>query len=480
MAVFGEKISRYFEGLFGVEFLKRYEEYIDFPPETYIRNGIRDEETLLKELTLYDIGVEKIPDVTGAFRVTRGHELIGRTYSFILGHYYIQSLSSMIPPIALDPQPDEKILDMCAAPGSKTTQIALMMENRGALYANEPVISRTKSLVHNLEKMTVVNTGALNFRGELLSKMFNPEFDKILVDAPCSALGILNKKDEVDNWWNISNAEKLSATQYKLLVSALKMLKEGGEIIYSTCTMTIEENELVLDRLMKKFPVEIVECSLPVKSIPGFTTFGKEKLNSSLSLTHRIIPWEINSEGFFVAKLRKTGPTESPEKLIRKKRGLKLISHKDREIKESLNIVSDRFGIPRDIFSRFRYMKKSNDLFFINSDWEAPDPDIFMRIGTKLGIIDKNNYLHFHTQGTRIIGDYAKNEIFDIDDIDDLKAYLSGGIIRKKTDLPGKKFIRLNGEIIGAGTASDEGIKSQFPRSLRTQEIVYPEKINGD
>ena len=133
-------------------------------------------------------------------KVTEGSELTGKTLEHILGHYYVQSLSSMLPPIVLAPDKNDIVLDLCAAPGSKTTQLAELMHNDGTLIANEIQLSRLKALVHNIERMNIANVGVVHQKGELLSKAYGNYFDKILVDAPCSGLGIIQKKDEVTKW----------------------------------------------------------------------------------------------------------------------------------------------------------------------------------------------------------------------------------------------------------------------------------------
>ncbi|MCU0364422.1 MAG: hypothetical protein MUE93_01955 [Ignavibacteriaceae bacterium] len=136
----------------------------------------------------------------------------------------------------LSPTSTDLVLDLCSAPGSKTTQLAEMMDNKGILIVNELEIDRIKALVFNLDKMNFLNYGVLNSRGEILSKYYNSYFDKILVDAPCSGLGIIQKKNEVGKWWSIERVNNLVEIQNKLLVSAIKMLKVGGELVYSTCS----------------------------------------------------------------------------------------------------------------------------------------------------------------------------------------------------------------------------------------------------
>ncbi|TSA26803.1 MAG: RsmB/NOP family class I SAM-dependent RNA methyltransferase [Ignavibacteriales bacterium] len=307
-------ITDYIRTHFGEEFLINYKQYHNSQYKPYLRTSLLNDNYDLEErLKSYGINLQTIPNIKNAFRIISGEEVVSKTLEFILGKYYIQSLSSMIPALVLNPSSSDAVLDLCAAPGSKTTQLAELMNNRGTLIANEISVDRLKSLVFNVDKMSLVNVGILHGKGELLSKQFENRFDKILVDAPCSALGIVQKKGEVSNWWDQRKAEAMSDLQLRLLIAAIKMCKVGGEIVYSTCTLTLEENEMVINKVLNKYPVELEEMDLPVKSNEGYTKFGDETLSSELKKTRRIFPWEIESEGFFVGKLRKIDKTEPLE-----------------------------------------------------------------------------------------------------------------------------------------------------------------------
>ena len=307
MFTIGSNISEYILKHFGPEYLKKYSEYVEEDHSQYIRipNTFENPNEIVEGLKRYNIEVEKAEGIESAYRVIKGNELIGKTIEYTIGKYYIQSLSSMVPPLILNPTKDDRTLDLCAAPGSKSTQLSELMNYQGTLYSNEVSNSRIRVLVYNLDKMKCINMGIINYKGENLSKIYNNYFDKILVDAPCTALGVLQKKNEVNNWWEESKTELLANMQYKLLVSAIKMLKVGGQIVYSTCTLAIEENELVLNKILKNYPVELLPIELPIKSEDAILDFSGEKLNSQIKNAKRVIPWEVDSEGFFVAKIRK-------------------------------------------------------------------------------------------------------------------------------------------------------------------------------
>lgn len=476
MIELSQKIIDYILDNFGEDYLAKYKEYISNDYIPYLRFADLDihPQKLIDELSCYNIQLEPIENIPGSYKIVNGIENAGKTIEFTIGKYYIQSLSSMIPPLMLNPQPLDKVLDCCAAPGSKTTQLAELMHKRGTLIANEPNISRLKALAHNVDKMTSVNIGISKLKGELISKYLDGFFDKSLVDVPCSALGILQKKGEVSNWWNKNQVEKISSLQLKLLISAIKTLKVGGEIVYSTCTLTLEENELVINKVLEKYPVELVEINLPVKSVEGFTKYKTSKLNPNLSKTRRIIPWEINSEGFFVAKLRKIAKTESLQKFKFPNRGLKLINFTNNKIRKYIEELHHYFGIPLEVFKDFKYLIKNNNIFIINKDWDYPLIDLLIRTGIPLGNIDKKNLLRLHSHGAQILSSNISSNIIEIDNGNDLRNYFSGSVFVRNDESDGQKVIKYKDYVLGTAVVLQGKVKSQFPRSKRTHDILIP------
>src|SRR3989344_3304573 len=192
---------------------------------------------------------------------------LGNSVEHVLGYYYIQEIVSMLPPIALNPLPGELVLDLCASPGSKTTQIAAAMQNQGTLIANDFKI------------------------------------DKILLDAPCSGEGTLRSSKKTFLMWNEKIIKKFSRQQKKMLAFALKCLKAGGTLVYSTCTHAPEENESVIDFALKNFPVKVESLSLPLKCRHGISSWEEESFSPEVEKACRIYPQDNDSEGFFLCKL---------------------------------------------------------------------------------------------------------------------------------------------------------------------------------
>jgi 16S rRNA (cytosine1407-C5)-methyltransferase len=228
------------------------------------------------------------------------------------GKIYIQNLSSMVPPLAMDLEPGQKVLDLAAAPGSKTSEIAALLHNTGEIVANDKSHERLYKLRAVLGQQGVTNVTVSQKPGEILWKWHPEYFDSVLVDAPCSMEGRITTEDP-DSYkdWSLKKIKVLSQLQKKLLRSAFSSVKVGGCVIYSTCTFSPEENEEVIDWLLTKEngAVEVKKIELPgLEFLPGLTEWRGRQFDTQLAKTGRITPTET-MEGFFIAKLRKTNST---------------------------------------------------------------------------------------------------------------------------------------------------------------------------
>jgi len=234
---------------------------------------------------------------------------LGKSKEHLLGYYYVQEISSMLPIIALSPKAGETLLDLCASPGSKTTQASAMMNNSGIIMANDNELGRIRILNANLERFGVTNTIVTKMDGVFLcsklKKKTNFKFDKILVDAPCSGEGTLRKSPKTLLQWNINFIKNLSHIQKRLVAEAIKILKVNGEMIYSTCTLAPEENEGIIQFLIENFDVEIQEIKLPLKSRCGICEWEGKKHAEEVKRACRIYPQDNDTDGFFLCKLKK-------------------------------------------------------------------------------------------------------------------------------------------------------------------------------
>jgi NOL1/NOP2/sun family putative RNA methylase len=232
---------------------------------------------------------------------------IGKRLEHFLGLVYVQGASSMVPPLVLGPKPGETVLDIAAAPGSKTTQMAAMMNNTGLLIANDASRGRVRGLIGNVDRAGCLNVAICRMDGIKLGRDLAGSCDRVLVDAPCSCEGIIRKTGSVLDRWSLRAIGKFARVQKGLIVAGYRALKPGGVMVYSTCTIAPEENEAVVAYLLGKFPDAVL---LPVEltgfrmrlALPGWQ--GQE-FPVGMANARRILPQDNDSEAFFLALVRK-------------------------------------------------------------------------------------------------------------------------------------------------------------------------------
>jgi ribosomal RNA methyltransferase Nop2 len=243
---------------------------------------------------------------------------VGATPEYLGGQYMIQSASSFIPVMALAPQQNEVVLDMAAAPGGKTTYIGQLMRNTGTLFSNDLKKERCKALVANVHRMGLTNTIVTNLDGKKLNGML-PKLDRVLLDAPCSGSGIIARDPSIKVKRGAKDFEETSRIQKELLNTAIDLIdassKTGGYVVYSTCSVSIEENEAVVEHALQTRNVELVSFTSNVNfGVEGFTKYRERRFSPSMNLCRRYYPHIHNMDGFFVAKFKKTS-NEIPKRV---------------------------------------------------------------------------------------------------------------------------------------------------------------------
>ncbi len=297
---YDEFIIRRWLNFFGDETIKIVEAFEEGIPK-YIRiNTIKiSEEDLLGRLEKRGFSLKKT-DVDYCYEVVEEPYSIGATPEYLMGYYYVMDKSSCIPPLVLDPKPNEIVLDLAASPGGKTTFLSMLMKNEGVVIAVEPQKERLRPLLDNVHRMGAVNVAILNMDGRNFPKL-GIKVDKVLLDAPCTGEGIIFKDPtrKVDR--GVSDIKFCSSLQKQLIIAAFDSLKYGGVLVYSTCSMTPEENELVVDHLLSLRSAKIEEIKYGCKAL----RLTELEHPDEVSKASRLYPHKHKCAGFFICKIRK-------------------------------------------------------------------------------------------------------------------------------------------------------------------------------
>ncbi|KAJ8903690.1 hypothetical protein NDN08_004791 [Rhodosorus marinus] len=317
---------------------------------------------------------------------------VGATPEYLAGHYMIQAASSFMPVIALAPQPDERVLDVAAAPGGKTQYIAALMNNKGVLIANDAKKERIKALVGNLQRMGVENTIVSHYDGRKLPEVMKG-FDRVLLDSPCSGTGIISHDPSVKTQRTNEDIARTVHLQKQLLLAAIDSCNaessSGGYVVYSTCSLMVDENEEVVDYALRKRFVKIVPAGLPF-GVPGFVNFKGTRFNHQMLEARRIYPHVHNLDGFFICKLKKT------KNGVRSKHVVDDINAEKREESETVDVqvppAKPKPGTSKDAKKKTRLRDKDEktrgrrrikEEVAVDSEQNTNDEDKSARVKTK-------------------------------------------------------------------------------------------------
>ncbi len=396
-------------------------------------------------------GNEKISYVENGYYLD--YDKVGNHPFHHAGLVYVQEPAAMAPAECIDITPDSYVLDMCAAPGGKSTQLKNKLNDSGLLVSNEIIPSRCKILTGNIERLGLKNCVTTCMNTNRLASLFADTFDVIMVDAPCSGEGMFRKDDVAISEWSQENVAMCAERQSKILENAVKCLRPGGTIIYATCTFSLQENEMTVDSFLKLHPdFEIIPVKEEVQkaSADGIKFDGCECEN--IHFARRFYPHKTQGEGQFMAVLRHKG-----EKTISRYTAKKQTSKIDPVLLQFLDDTLENYN-KSDIT-----LYGDTPVFF-SGDIEIKKGDAFM-CGVTIGEI-KKNYVLPHHQLFMAMGRDFKRKIDLALDSDDITKYLHGEEI--KTDCAnGWAVVTVCGAALGGAKVSNGVAKNHYPKGLR-------------
>lgn len=302
-------IERYIHMFGSREELIEFLEAVERGLPKYIRCNtlaIKNCSELVERLGEKNVFIKPVSWIPHAFMVENSSSVshLGSTLEYLLGYYYIQGLGSMAASLALDPRPGETVADLAAAPGGKTTHIAQIMNNSGIILSVEKNPVRAMSLSANIQRMRVKI--AIVMIKDILDLSIEEKFDKVLLDAPCTGEGLLPIKKERKTSKDLEDIVRMHELQVKLLEKSIQLVRPGGALLYSTCSIAPEENEFVINKVLSsRSDVELEKIANLNVGSPGLTEFMGYKLRDELANCVRLYPHRNNSEGFFICKLRR-------------------------------------------------------------------------------------------------------------------------------------------------------------------------------
>jgi len=388
----------------------------------------------------------------------------GKLPEHLIGLFYIQEASSMLPPVALFNGVNHKakfdhVLDLAAAPGSKTTQIAGLMENNGLLIANEYSSSRIKALHSNLTRLGITNTMISHFDGSVHGDYLENQFDAILLDAPCSGEGTVRKDPDAFKNWSLGHIAEITDVQKRLIVSAFKALKPGGQLVYSTCALNFSENQAVCQFLLDTFGDTIDTDNL------GDLFPAAEKSVTEQGYLH-IWPQIYDSEGFFVAKFTKLGASNlSNDPVFRSKFPFQPLSNKALDL--ALTALKPLCNID-DIDKDNLYQRDDEIWYFATDSEHFTDKMRFVRHGIKLIDIKSKKYNVSH-EALCCFGVPTFNL-----NREQLVEYLKGRdlAVNNSEGAKGEIVLGYQGVAVGLGKWVGNKVKNKLPRSLVNDHVL--------
>lgn len=456
-----DEFKEKFTHLLGEKEEKRLEEALDLPSKKAFRiNTLKNTDNVTYDLS------KSVPVITQAYY----GEISGRDVEWTAGSVYSQDPAAMFPAFLTDVTPGDKVLDLCAAPGGKSTALGEKLKGQGILVANEISSSRVKILRENLERWGLTNAVVTNADSETLSRNFNSYFDEILVDAPCSGEGMFRKSDDAIKYWSEDNVLTCQARQKEILIEAVKMLKPGGQLVYSTCTFSPEEDEEIVAWLVKNYNFKIEKSPVSVPAAHGNPEWGDNI--PEMKYTMRFWPQDGIGEGQFVAILRSTEETVEEKRRPKKNKKRKKNSGQKENLlgKEELLWIKkelDSFNLPDGLKDWESRARVSNGHVFVPAiDNQFLNGIKVLSNGVELGLLKKKRFEPSH-QLAESLGQVVQEKCIDLSN-DNYEKYLHGEMINLDSDLQGYVLVSSKKQIFSFGKMTGKGqLKNFYPKGLR-------------
>lgn len=368
------------------------------------------------------------------------------------GVFYFQEPSAMCVAEYLPISENSKILDLCAAPGGKTTHIGARMKNKGLLVANEIIAKRASILSENVERMGLTNTIVTNESPNRLAEKFEGFFDGIIVDAPCSGEGMFRKEPQAVDEWSIAHTVSCGVRQKNILDDAYKMLKCGGYIMYSTCTFSYDENEAVVRYMIDKYNMEL--C--PIEGLDMLS----RGVDDGMENCRRIFPHKNKGEGHFTALLRRTEPNEIMGQKLKKK-----TAKPDMALNEAIKLYREFEKKALNIKCDGEFVLFGDNLYLLPMAVDIEKLRV-LRCGLHLGVVKRNRFEPAHALSHAFKNSIYINKVEIPLSSSNIQKYLHGDVI--SADVNGWCVVTVDNFPLGWGKGSNGIVKNHYPKALRS------------
>ena len=460
------------------------------PTVLRVRTGRIEPHELVDRLHAQGFRVRPLDGLPAFFQVEDGSRPVTFTLEHWHGLFYVQQASTGVAAPVLAPEPGERVLDLCAAPGGKTTHAADLMGDQGSLVAMEVSEPRIRGLLGNVYRLGHPSIMVVAGDGRELPE--DALFHRVLVDAPCSGEGTLRRRGGRPPRQSTSFGGYVTRTQEALLRKAIRVTRPGGVVLYVTCTFSPEENEAVVSRVLQDEPVELEPLSLPVPHAPGVTRFEDQRYDDRVEGAARIYPHHFDSGGLFLARLRKTDgevrevaddawtpvPDAFPGEEIEEEAAAELLQG-------ARSYLGDSFGVTEAELGGLRGVVRGGRVWFHGMDaWPLPAwPKGAWRpisVGFRAVEVDSRGRFRPTNDLLTWLGRRVASGLVNVDE-EAIGRLMRGETLPPPDGLRGMVALRFRGEVVGRGLATEGGLRSEIPKARASdlRQILAREDAGG-